>query len=176
MGVGGYPRAHVVVLRYGSSLECFDVAHDPDAFHGLVRIAEDFRRRLAAGGPFAENAASVKRRWPADDGTEMEADGYLSEAAHRLLGVRDSIMVLTEQQELLETDIKTRMGEAARLVGDNFTVTWKRGKDRQTINWPSIAERAIENLPEEERVRLMVEHTVYLPGHRPFVIRKKEAS
>lgn len=174
MGVAGYPRAHVAALRHGAELECFDVEHDPDTFDGLVVIAEDFRRRLVEGGPFAENAASVKARYPRDDGSELIADQDVAEAVHQLLAIRAERKHLENLEETVETAIKTRMADAAVLIGDDFRVTWKRTKDSQVVAWESIADGLLRQLPDEQRQALIGIHTTVRPGFRPFRVVTKE--
>ncbi len=168
MLVSGYRRVHVALLRSGSELQCFDVEHDDATAAGLVAIAEDFRRRLAEGGPFAENAASVKARWPADNGGEMVADGELTEAVRALVSLRGQRKALEEQEDAIETAIKTRLGPAAVLVGQGFRVLWRRTKDSIAIDWKSLADGLLRQLPEEERETLVSIHSTVRPGFRPL--------
>jgi putative phage-type endonuclease len=176
MGVAGYPRAHVAALRHGTELECFDVEHDADTFDGLVVIAEDFRRRLTEGGPFAENAASVKARYPRDDGGEMVADGDLDAAARALIEYRAQRKHLEALEETVETAIKSRMGEVAVLTGQGWRVTWKRTKDVEQTDWKSIADGLLRQLPPEQREGLLGMHTSVRPGFRPFRLVEKETA
>lgn len=168
MGVAGYPRAHVALLRSGSDLVCFDVEHDADTFDGLVTIAEDFRRRLAEGGPFAENAASVKARFPRDDGSEIEADPDVSEAVRSLIELRGRRKSLEEAEETIETAIKARMGEATSLIGSGFRVTWRRTKDQAATDWKSVADGLLRQLPETDRAAVVGLATTVRPGFRPL--------
>jgi putative phage-type endonuclease len=176
LGVARYPRAHIAVLRSGSDLQCFDVEHDEATFAGLVVIAEDFRRRLAEGGPFTENAASVKARYPADDGTEMIADAELTEAVGALLQLRSQKAEVEQSIEAIETAIKARMGEAARLLGDGWQITWRRTKDVAVTDWKSVADGLLRQLPEEEREALVGIATTVRPGFRPLRVVVKEAA
>jgi putative phage-type endonuclease len=174
MGVAGYPRAHVACLRSGADLVCYDVDHDEDVFAGLVAIAEDFRRRLADGGPFAENAASVKARFPADDGSTLVADEDVTHAVWALLDLRENRRRLEGEEEVLETAIKTRMADAAYLDGKGFRVTWKRTKDRYETDWRRVAEGFLRDIPESEADALVGLATVVRPGFRPLRIVEKE--
>ena len=174
MGVAGYPLAHVACLRSGSDLVCYDVEHDEQTFAGLVVIAEDFRRRLAEGGPFAENAASVKARYPADDGSTIEADTDITEAVQALVAVRERKRVLEEDDERLETAIKSRMGPATTLLAPGFRVTWKKTKDRTEVDWKTLAEGFVKTLPETEREALVGIYSTVREGFRPFRVVKED--
>jgi len=176
MGVAGYPAAHVAVLRSGSELVCFDLEHDPATFDDLVAVAQDFRRRLAEGGPFTENAASIRARWPADDGSEIAADAETAEAVLALLATRAQIADLERAEEALKVAIQTRMADAAVLVGDGWRCTWKRTKDREEVDWKSVAAGLLPTLPESERAALVGLHSTVRAGFRPFrVSMDKEA-
>lgn len=168
MGVAGYPRAHVAVLRSGSELECFDVEHDPDVFAGLVDVAADFMRRRQLGGPFSQTLDSLRRRYPEDDGTEMEADDDLETAVAALAAIRRTAEDISTKADALEIAIKTRMGEAARLRGRGWRITWKRGKDRTETDWKLLSAGLLRALPEDEQAVLIGLHSEVKPGARPF--------
>ena len=170
MLVSGYRRVHVALLRSGSELQCFDVEHDDATAAGLVAIAEDFRRRLAEGGPFAENAASVKARWPTDNGSEMVADAETAEAVRTLVATREQRKALEGQEDAIETAIKTRMADAATLIGSGYRITWRRTKDQTTTDWKLVADGLLRQLPETEREALVGLHSMVRPGFRPFRI------
>jgi len=175
MGVAGYPKAHVALLRSGSELECFDVEHDQATFDGLVDIAADFRDRLARGGPFTESADSLKRRYPADSGAEIEADNEMADAVAALIALRTRRKGLEADEERLEVAIKTRMADAAALVGDGWRVTWKRTKDRTETDWKSLSTGLLKLVPETEREALVGLHSAVREGFRPFrVVLAKE--
>ena len=168
MGCTGIHRADVAVLAESELLPLFPMTFDPDLFAHLETVAADFLRRLAAGGPFAHDAASLKAAYPVDNGAELVADASLTETVHGLLAVRSQLADLEAVEKGLEVAIKSRMGEFARMVGPDFTATWKRTKDAATIDWQSIADGLLRQLPEPERTALVGMHTTARPGFRPF--------
>lgn len=174
MGVAGYPRCHVVALRYGSELACFDYDHDERAFQGMLAIAHDFRQRLAAGGPFAETRASMRRAFPTDDGTEIVADEDMAEAIRALLETRRQIGLLSDHEDRLTEAIQTRMGPASAIRGDGFRVTWRRTRESHHTDWESIADGLLRQLPEDQRAALVGIHTETRPGSRRFVVREEK--
>jgi len=166
--VSGYPAADVAVLIGGTEVRVFDVARDVALEDDLVAIAEDFRARLTAGGPFAESLDSIKRLYPSDDSTEMVADAELSEAVLALSAMRGQRKDMEVAEERIETAIKSRMGEATSLVGDGFRVTWKQTKPVEQIDWKSVADGALRQLPETEARALVGIATTVRQGFRPF--------
>jgi len=170
MGCTGFPVADVAALLHNSELRIFTVEHDQATFDNLVAIASDFRRRLAAGGPFAEDAASLKAAYPADNGAEMVADEELADAIHELLRARAQRADIEAACDRLETLVKSRMGEFARLAGPDFAVTWKRTRDVESTDWKSLADGVLRQLPDEQRQALLGIHTTVRQGCRPFRI------
>jgi putative phage-type endonuclease len=169
----------VAALTVGDdAVRIFTVRADEGLQRHLVAIAADFRRRLAEGGPFAQSLDSLKRRYPADDGTEMAADADVDAAVRALWELRGQRTRLEEDEAVLETAIKTRMADHARLVGDGWSVTWRRTKDREETDWKAVAAGALNALPETERAALVGLHSMVRPGFRPFRIAwgKEDAS
>jgi putative phage-type endonuclease len=168
MGVARREVADVAALLHGSELRIYTVEHDRATFDGLVAIAEDFRRRLDAGGPFAENAASVKARYPFDSGAEMVADAELETLVAALIETRTKRQAVSEQEEAIETRIKQRMADFAALAGEGWRITWKRTKDVASTDWKSIADGLLRQLPEDQRDALVSVQTTVRAGFRPF--------
>ena len=178
LGCTGYPVADVAVLTPDGLLPPFEVVADPATFADLVAIAADFRRRLDAGGPFARDAARVRRDHPADDGTEIAADADVAEAVRALLDTRASIARLEANEDQLKAAIQARIADAAVCRGPGWHITWRRAKDRPETDWKSLASGLLTTLPETERAALVGIHTVVRPGFRPFriVMDKEETS
>ena len=172
-GVAGVPVVDVAAL-VRQELRIYTVEHDEATFDGLVAIAADFRRRLAEGGPFAENAASIKARYPFDDGTEIQADEEIEEAVERLLALRDKRAEFEAAADTIETAVKARMGEATRLVGRSWAITWKRTKDIVQTDWRMVADGLLRRLPETERIALVGAQTQTRPGFRAFRLSVNE--
>jgi putative phage-type endonuclease len=166
-GVTGYPVVDVAAVVV-DSLEIFEVPAQPAVFADLLDVARDFLRRLEAGGPFAHNAASLRAAYPSDNGAEMVADVGLTEAIHELVDTRKARRDLETREQALETAVKGRMGEFARLVGPDFTVTWKRTKDIEEVDWKTVAAGLLRQMPETEREAYVGLYRTVRPGFRPF--------
>ena len=144
------------------------VVRDHGIEANLIIAADDFRARLAAGGPFAQSLENLKRRHPADDGTEMIADAELDSAVRARADLLRRSKQLAENAEAMEVIIKTRMGPIARLVGEGWTVTWKKAKDGETTDWKLIADGLLRQMPEPEAAGLVGLHTTVREGARYF--------
>jgi putative phage-type endonuclease len=168
LGVTGYPVADVAALIGDDRLEVFTVEANPSLFADLVAVAEDFRRRLEAGGPFARDAARIRRDHPVDDGSEIIADGDLEEAVEALVAVRHSIKASKELEGALVERITTRMGPAAILRGSGWKATWKASRAPVITNWEGIATGLLRTLPETERETLVGLHQTVGKAQRPF--------
>jgi putative phage-type endonuclease len=168
LGVTGYPVADVAALIGDDRLEVFTVEANPSLFADLVAVAEDFRRRLEAGGPFARDNARIRRDHPVDDGTEIIADGDLEEAVEALVAVRHSIKAQKELEGALVERITTRMGPAAILRGSGWHATWKASRAPVITNWEGIATGFLKTLPETERETLVGLHQTVGKAQRPF--------
>jgi putative phage-type endonuclease len=168
MGCTGYPVSDVAAILHSREWREDTVKFDAATFANLVKVAEDFRRRLAAGGPFAEDAASLKAKYPVDDGSELQADAEIEEAVLELLRLRASLGDVKDAIEKVELAVKSRMATATRLTGSGWTITWKRTKDIEQVNWKSLADGLLRQLPETERAALVGIHTTAKEGFRPF--------
>jgi len=167
LGCTGYPVADVVVMT-AERLTVYEQAADPALFADLVAVAEDFRRRLAAGGPFARDGARVRRDYPADDGTEITPDPDVVEAVRALIDIRSSRKRLEDDEDRLMSAIQARMGDAAAMRGPGWQITWKRTKDRTDTDWKSLASGLLNALSETDRQTVVGLHSTVKPGFRPF--------
>jgi putative phage-type endonuclease len=168
MGCTGYAIGDVARLD-GRELHISEpIEHDAELFDNLVVAATDFRRRMAEGGPFTEDVASIKARYPTDDGTELEADAELEEAVMELMRLRATKSEVEQACERIEVAVKARMGSATRLVGSGWTVTWKRTRDVEQTDWRAVADGLLRQLPETERIALVGLHSSVREGFRPF--------
>ena len=122
--------------------------------------------RPGARSAIPSNRSSA--RYPVDDGSELVAGGLVLEAVTTLLDVRGRRKALEVDEERLEILIKESMGEASTLIGSGFRVTWKRTKDREEVDWRSVADGLLRQLPETERDALVGIATTVRPGFRPF--------
>jgi putative phage-type endonuclease len=181
LGVSGRERAHVVCLRYGSDLECWDVEARPADFDGMLVVAADFRRRLERGGPFSETKDSIGRAYPTDNGVEMIADETLDALARAYLEAKARLDAAESDKDAAAVAIKERMGPASRLTGAGWHATWKQSKGRSVTEWDLVAEAyrslidALDDAALSERAGAIESlYTRDEAGKRPLVVRREK--
>ena len=172
--VAEVPTVDVAALTVGDEhARIWTVKADPGMHLHMIAVGADFLRRRREGGPFGQSLDSLKRRYPADDGTEIEADPDTAAAVRALWDLRGRRKQLVEDEAILETAIKTRMGPATALRGDGFSVTWKRAKDSEQTDWRTVAAGLLRQLPETERAALVGLATTVREGARYFRVSWK---
>ena len=167
LGCTGYPVADVAVMT-ADSLTVYEQAADRALFGDLLLVAEDFRRRLVSGGPFARSEERIRRDHPADDGSEITADAEVADAVIALLDLRAQIARHENTEKALKAAIEARMGDAAVMTGPGFRVTWKRTKDQEVTDWRAVAASLLATLSETDRATAVAPHITVRPGMRPL--------
>ncbi len=167
LGVTGYPVADIAVLT-DDALTVYEQAANPQLFDDLVAVAQDFRRRLTEGGPFARDAARIRRDHPLDNGTEVQADQDLTEAVQALIVTQAALKQYGETEKALKRAIMDRLGDAALLTGDGWHVTWKASKAPLITDWEGLATGLLKTLPETERDTLVGLHQTVGKAQRPL--------
>jgi putative phage-type endonuclease len=130
----------------------------------------------------------LRTRYPRDDGEVLEADEAMTRALGDLHAIRQEQDAAGERRRELEASIQGVMGTASKIVAPGVgSITWKATKDRETVDWRSLAiglrgalERVVEfGLPSLDQVlsdgfgttdldELQAIHTTTKPGPRMF--------
>lgn len=173
LGVAGLPVADVAVLA-GDEFSVREVAFDREVFADMLRAAEDFRRRLAAGGPFRRDLERIRRDHPDDDGTEAQPDADTAEAVRALLALRGRIEALERDEDVLKARIQAWMGDAASMRGPGWSVTWRRSRDRTEVDWPALGREALSIIGGTEGDALAARHSRVKAGVRPLRVMATE--
>jgi putative phage-type endonuclease len=105
----------------------------------------------------------IKSRHPADDLSERVATPEQDMLAGALRFVRREQHRLKEQEATVVQKLQLSMGDTARLVGADFTISWRAGKERQVVDWKAYASAH----PEAD----LSAFTSTKPGTRPFLAR-----
>jgi putative phage-type endonuclease len=136
LGVTGYPVADVAALIGDDRLEVFTVEANPALFADLVAVAEDFRRRLEAGGPFARDGERVRREFPVDNGVYIPPTPDLVELVEQYRAAKATKTAAEEAEKTIGNALRAIIQDASGIDG---LVTYKKNADSTRTNWPAVA-------------------------------------
>jgi predicted phage-related endonuclease len=131
------PVADVATLTVGEDeIRVFEVRADPLLQGNFVAIAADFRRRLAEGGPFAQNAESVARNFPIDNGTYLPATPDLVELVDMFRAAKETAKSAVDAEKGIGNALRTLLRDASGIEG---LLTYRKSADSTRTNWPAVA-------------------------------------
>lgn len=136
LAVMDYDVAYLPVLfMLSRKLEIYKIQRDPGVEQQLIRQESDFWHDhvLAQRPPPISRPSDIKRRWPQDNGGDLEANEELQRAIASLRVAKAGLKRDEEAIEGLESAVKTLMGEQRTLLHpDGHTLaTWKTQKSRR---------------------------------------------
>ncbi|HEY8377415.1 MAG TPA: YqaJ viral recombinase family protein [Nannocystis sp.] len=137
--------AYVPVLIGGQRWRQYTVHYDPDLVASLIEIEAEFWRRVEAGDPppaeaDERGAKALAKLYPQhDDEKEIVAEpgSELDILARQLAEARAALADAELRVTAAENAIKERMADAAKVVGDGFSVTWKT-QSRRTVDYRAL--------------------------------------
>lgn len=136
LGCTGWPVADVLVMVGDDVLPVLTVQADPALFADLVSVAEDFRRRLAEGGPFAASDERVRRQYPADDGTMLPATPDLVALSRELADARSALKEAEAREKTVASALRAILLGSSGVDG---LLTFRKSADSTRVNWPAVA-------------------------------------
>ena len=146
LAVTGAKTADVAVLIGFTDFRVHPVVRDDDFINGLYERIDQFwhdhvipRVPPPAG---RGDGPTIARAHPSDDGSILTAD----DSQQTLLGAYASARAYLADAEAtveeIESVLKQHIGDATGIAGSSGTVTWKRSRDREVIDWKAVAQDA----------------------------------
>ncbi len=136
LGVLGWDVADVAVLLGGDEVQVHEVPADPALFDDLVAVAQDFRRRLEAGGPFAQSDESLKRAYPRDNGVLLPATPDLVEFVEQFRAAKAAKVAAENAEKTIASALRAVLLDASGIDG---LLTYRKNADSTRTNWPAVA-------------------------------------
>lgn len=160
-------RAIVAALVGTDDLRIHSITRDEETIAAIRARELEFWQRIQAGNPpEPTDPADIKWLYQCDGGTVMEADDALFAAYRDLCDYKTRAKNLEAHIELVATRIKSRMGNAARLIYRGETLaTWKNNKESIATDWKSAY---LDLGPTDEH---KAKFTTTKPGTRPFILK-----
>jgi putative phage-type endonuclease len=144
--VTGLKRADVAVLIGGSDYRVYSVYADAQSLRDLYDEIREFREKhiIPRVPPEFDGSASasryIRRRYPADDGSQLVAMPHQYAILDDFLHARHKAALWTKQEERLKQAIQAAMGEARALLAPGLKITYGKAKDHEETEWKLYAE------------------------------------
>ena len=117
----------------------------------------------------------------ADEGSTITADVEIVELADEFLGLKDEIGRLGDVQQGIRNKIEAKMQTANLCMSDYFKISWKQSKEKQKIDWETVAKELLEELEPDIHPMYksfyqdtIAENTTTKQGSRPFLVKRLE--
>lgn len=168
---------YLPALIGGQRWKVFHLEYDPDLGQQLIELEGEFWQRVQEGDPPPASEGergqkSLKSLYPRDEGEEMVVDGdEWQELAITLRKATEEKNGWLEREKTAKNRFMEKMGTTTKVIGPNWSVSWKNIKDSEKTDWESVAREAGASAD------LIATHTKVVPGYRRFTpsLKKLEA-
>lgn len=200
MAVTGAETAHVAVLFGHHTFRVYVISRDQQFIDKWIEKGTDFwnNHYLARVPPpvtgHPEDDRYLRRHHPDDDGSLIAATAEQEALVGRLVLAINNYKAVEQARKEVENQVKEVIGDAAGLTGSFGSITWKKSKDSESVDWGQVAiiyAGVIEeltgllNADSFDRARLEQAQAVYetavdlytvtKPGSRRFLVNLKES-
>lgn len=143
MHVTGYHSADLAVLIGGNEYRQFSLAYDADLAHYAADKCVEFWKNyvLTKTPPPATVQDDLGAYYNAVSGSTVEATEEIAELLEEYKRIKGIEKEAKEDLEAISAQVKLFAGENEIITSaDGKTLaTWKRGKDRATVDWKALA-------------------------------------
>lgn len=164
MIVTGLMVADVAVLIGGSDFRIYTIEADRELHQAMIEREREFWHLVETDTmPDPVDAREVQALFARDNGATVQASEAVYLACQRLKDVRDQLKQTEAEKELLESQIKCAIGEAAAIEIDGMTLaTWKAAKDSSKFDSKAF---------EAAHPDLFKQFLKTTPGSRRFLLK-----
>lgn len=155
---------YVPVLIGGNDDRVYKVEHSESMVADLFPILHEFWNEnvKAEVPPSAEptelGKKALSKLYPEDTGEVLQADEQLTILAETLKVHKQEFKEAEDNKTASENQIKDQMGDASRLEGNGWYLTWKKSKDSTGIDWEAVVmELLLWHIGEEPLIEMTEE-------------------
>lgn len=181
MAVMGYKRAKLVVWAGESDLRVYPYKLDPEMVAVMVEHGKEIVDRYLVGDELPPITGSdgsdawLRHRFPRNFSSVREAttQELLLLENYTDIRIKEKLVIdpILEDKKLLENQLKELTGDSDGIEWFGGRFTWKAIKDKAECDWETLAQTLLLSRPEEERERLISQHTAVVPGYRRIHFR-----
>jgi putative phage-type endonuclease len=138
------PIADLGVLIAGDEFRVYRITRDLELESMLLEAAERFwTDHVIPKRPPPPDASSnysewLAKRYPEDRAPLLPADSAAAEWAAKLEVARRERADAEEREQLARNALIASIGEAAGIEGENFRITYKQTKGRESVDWDAV--------------------------------------
>ena len=161
----GVDTVILAVLFGGNEFCTFPLTFTKEDKEKLMAVEAELWGRIAAGNPpDAGSTEDLRRLYPRDAGSSIEATSGIEAVATRLVAIKQQIKQLEEHEEELQAGLQAFMKDNAELVTFDGRVlaTWKTAKPSKRFS----ADLFKSSMPE-----VYEKFVVEQPGSRRFLVK-----
>jgi putative phage-type endonuclease len=180
MFVTGARVADVAVL-VGGRVDIHELPADKAYQRTLLALGEWFHDLVLRGEPppidgSESTRMTLQRLYPRPDETlVLPATPDVDEIVHQLYRAKAEAKAAEAHQGTLENALRALLGEATRVEGTGYRITWNRNKDSERTDWHAAFDEVAEAyLGEHSRASTIADHTFTTEGPRVLRAHFKE--
>lgn len=182
MAISGFPVWYVAVLIGGSDFRVYRVVGDSELQHFIASYCADWWQRHVVGEERPEidghpgTARWLADRFPKHGSLLRRAPPEAEPIVRDLSTCRAVIRGFEDRRAGYENALKEMIGESPGIEGEGWRVTWKRSRDRVTVDWEAVARelwslRAMMGTYDDEHFAEVIgQRTARSPGSRRFLM------
>jgi len=173
---------YVPVLKGGYRM-AFDLhpVHADKELHELLleELHEFWRKYVDPSNPSrtlppadAGDDAYLKRRWPRHrDEDLIESDEIWEALVRESHKAKEALKAAETTEEAASNRLRAALADAAGVKGSWGKATYRKGKDKQKVDWKALATEIAGGEVSDE---LLSKHTVETPGSRSLLVRPRK--
>ena len=150
----------------------YNIKHDDETWNAMRHIAVSFWTQYVETntpppiehGVGATTIQYYQQQFPADVNPIEDANSEEIAAMAAVIDAQTELEVAKNQFEALKADMMRLIGNRAGLRSNLGKITWKKSKDRETVDWKNIAVQ-LGATPD-----IIEENTTVSPGSRRFLV------
>lgn len=145
LAVTGREHAWLAVLLGWADFRWYRIARKPETITWLMELEERFwEENVLAGVPPAPDGSEsygrhLRRQYQQDDGLERVATPEQQLLVGKLRLAREAVARAGRYAAELEQLVQDSMGATAKLIGPDFTVSWRQNRPSLKVQWEALA-------------------------------------
>ena len=180
MHVEDLNRCDLAALIGGQEMRVYTIEADPELQDMLVSRANDFwanHVEKQVPPPIDDTKdyeTHLRHRYPVSLEAVVTTDDDLEQAGLAYMAAQSQLKQVERELQYHRNQLIAALGESDKLVGDQFSVTYRTSKARKLTDWKNVVVELLnDGIIDEELVEAYVDNALQLkPGTRRFLFQE----